>query len=76
MTNVILPRNGANAKANGWQFGRISSQNCIFILYGQDARNLRKSFQAACVKVGLGVKTGPKVWGCLFTTFAGVVSGI
>jgi hypothetical protein len=23
-----------------------------------DARNLRKSFQAACVKVGLGVKTG------------------
>jgi integrase len=27
-----------------------------------DARNLRKSFQAACVKVGLGVKTGPKVW--------------
>jgi integrase len=27
-----------------------------------DARNLRKSFQAACVKVGLGVKTGPKEW--------------
>jgi integrase len=27
-----------------------------------DARNLRKSFQAACVKVGLGVKTGPKDW--------------
>jgi hypothetical protein len=27
-----------------------------------DARNPRKSFQAACVKVGLGVKTGPKVW--------------
>jgi hypothetical protein len=27
-----------------------------------DARNLRKAFQAACVKVGLGVKTGPKVW--------------
>ena len=27
-----------------------------------DARNLRKSFQAACVKVGLGVETGPKVW--------------
>jgi len=27
-----------------------------------DARNLRKSFQAACVKVGLEVKTGPKVW--------------
>jgi integrase len=27
-----------------------------------DARNLRKSFQAACVKVGLGVKTGPKFW--------------
>jgi len=27
-----------------------------------DARNLRKSFQAACVKIGLGVKTGPKVW--------------
>jgi integrase len=27
-----------------------------------NARNLRKSFQAACVKVGLGVKTGPKVW--------------
>jgi len=27
-----------------------------------DATNLRKSFQAACVKVGLGVKTGPKVW--------------
>jgi hypothetical protein len=26
-----------------------------------DARNLRKSFQAACVKVGLEVKTGPKV---------------
>jgi Phage integrase family len=26
------------------------------------ARNLRQSFQAACVKVGLGVKTGPKVW--------------
>jgi hypothetical protein len=25
-------------------------------------RNLRTSFQAACVKVGLGVKTGPKVW--------------
>jgi integrase len=27
-----------------------------------DARNLRKCFQAACVKLGLGVKTGPKVW--------------
>ena len=27
-----------------------------------DARNLRKSFQAARVKVGLGVKTGPKGW--------------
>jgi integrase len=27
-----------------------------------DARNLRKSFQAACVKVGFGVETGPKVW--------------
>ena len=27
-----------------------------------DATNLRKSFQAACVKVGLGVKTGPNVW--------------
>ncbi len=27
-----------------------------------DARNLRKAFQAACVQVGLGVKTGPKVW--------------
>jgi integrase len=27
-----------------------------------DGRNLRKGFQAACVKVGLGVKTGPKVW--------------
>ncbi len=27
-----------------------------------DARNLRKSFQATCVKVGLGVETGPKVW--------------
>jgi integrase len=27
-----------------------------------DARNLRKSVQAACVKVGLGVETGPKVW--------------
>jgi integrase len=27
-----------------------------------DGRNLRKAFQAACVKVGLGVKTGPKVW--------------
>jgi hypothetical protein len=27
-----------------------------------DARNLRKSFQAASVKVGLGVKTGPKDW--------------
>ncbi|MGC2355954.1 MAG: tyrosine-type recombinase/integrase [Candidatus Acidiferrum sp.] len=27
-----------------------------------DARNLRKSFQAACVKVGLGVETGPEVW--------------
>ena len=27
-----------------------------------DARNLRKSFQAACVKVGLGVKTGPEDW--------------
>jgi integrase len=27
-----------------------------------DARNLRKSFQAARVKVGLGVQTGPKVW--------------
>jgi integrase len=27
-----------------------------------DARNLRKSFQAACVRVGLGVKTGPKDW--------------
>ena len=27
-----------------------------------DARNLRKAFQAACVRVGLGVKTGPKVW--------------
>lgn len=27
-----------------------------------DARNLRKSFQAACVKLGLGVETGPHVW--------------
>lgn len=27
-----------------------------------DARNLRKSFQGACIKVGLAVKTGPKVW--------------
>jgi integrase len=27
-----------------------------------DARNLRKAFQAACVQVGFGVKTGPKVW--------------
>jgi hypothetical protein len=27
-----------------------------------DARNLRKSFRAACVKVGLGVEMGPKVW--------------
>jgi hypothetical protein len=27
-----------------------------------DARNLRKSFQAACVKIGLGVETGAKVW--------------
>jgi integrase len=27
-----------------------------------DATNLRKSFQASCVKVGLGVETGPKVW--------------
>ena len=27
-----------------------------------DARNLRKSFQAACVKVALGVKTGLEVW--------------
>ncbi len=27
-----------------------------------DARNLRKPFQDACVKVGLGVKTGLKVW--------------
>jgi integrase len=27
-----------------------------------DARNLRKSFQAACIKVGLGMKTGPKDW--------------
>jgi len=27
----------------------------------QDTRGT-KSFQAACVKVGLGVKTGPKVW--------------
>jgi hypothetical protein len=26
-----------------------------------NARNLWKSFQAACVKVGLRVKTGPKV---------------
>jgi len=44
-----------------------------------DARNLRKSFQAACVKVGLAVKTGLKVWqykGLLFTTFARVASGI
>ena len=29
-----------------------------------DARNLRKSFQAACVKVGLGRETGPEVWQC------------
>lgn len=28
----------------------------------RNARNLRKSFQAACLKVGLGVETGPKVW--------------
>jgi hypothetical protein len=44
-----------------------------------DARNLRKSFQAACVKVGLGVETGSKVWqykGRFFTTSAGVASGI
>jgi integrase len=27
-----------------------------------DARNLQKSFQASCIKVGLGVETGPKVW--------------
>jgi len=28
----------------------------------RNLRNLRKSFQAACVKVGLGVETCPKVW--------------
>ena len=28
----------------------------------RNLRNLRKSFQATCVKVGLGVETGPKVW--------------
>jgi integrase len=27
-----------------------------------DSRNLRKSFQAACIEVGLGRATGPKVW--------------
>jgi len=27
-----------------------------------DTANMRKAFQAACVKVGLGVMTGPKVW--------------
>ena len=37
-------------------------QILIVVLLGFDARNLRKSFQAACVKVRLGVETGPKVW--------------
>jgi hypothetical protein len=32
------------------------------LLYQFDARSLRKSFQAVCVKVGLGVKTGPEDW--------------
>lgn len=44
-----------------------------------DARNLRKSFQAACVKVGLEVKTGPgigSIRGCSFMTFAAAASGI
>jgi integrase len=44
-----------------------------------DARNLRKSFQAAYVNVGLGVETGPKFGStraCFFTTFAAVASGI
>ena len=39
-----------------------------------DARNLRNSFQAACVKIGLGVKRGPKVWqykGLLLHDFSG-----
>src|SRR5271156_5852080 len=39
-----------------------------------DARNLRKSFQATCVKVELGVTTGPKVWqykGLLLHDFSG-----
>jgi hypothetical protein len=43
-----------------------------------NARNLRKSFQAACVKVGLGVKREPKVWqykGLVVHDFRGVASG-
>ena len=28
----------------------------------RNLRNLRKPFQAACVKVGLEIETGPKVW--------------
>src|SRR5437667_10683631 len=28
----------------------------------RNLRNLQKSFQAACVKVGLEIETGPKVW--------------
>ena len=36
---------------------KMSRQGQVF-----EATNLRKSFQAACVKVGLGVKTGPNAW--------------
>jgi hypothetical protein len=28
----------------------------------RNLRNLRKSFQAACVRLGLGGETGPHVW--------------
>lgn len=44
-----------------------------------DSRNLRKSFQAACVKVGFGVETGLRfgsIRACFFTTSAAVASGI
>jgi hypothetical protein len=41
------------------------SENCRereWRLTRETCKNLQKSFQAACVKVGLEIETGPKVW--------------
>src|ERR1700675_1395730 len=48
------------ALGHPWKRTFLLCTNRTFSFCGD--RNLRKSFQAACVKVGLGVKTGPEDW--------------